>query len=1074
MIDFSTPFQDFNNSRFLKDFLPEDLTLHKEDLIKQSYQKYITEGHILGTVKSLNLSILEFKQTSEHDPRVSLVKEAFRIMADHGVRRWLVIFWNPKTRNWRLSLMTINLDIDEKNKIVRNYSNAKRFSFLLWEGEAMKTPRTQLSWKVKDFEDLQKRFSVEVVRKEFFDDYIDLFIRLYIEISKDVSFVKVLSEQGIDRVKFTKNLLGKIIFVYFVQKKWWLGLDRDKKWWEGDKNFMRSLWERFASGDIFVRPSTGFFYNDYLEHLFYNGFNKDRRDDDGYEPNMRMKVPYLNGGLFKEDYRDWEHFVAEISNDIFSNSVKNGILDIFDTYNFTIDEDDLTDAEIAVDPEMLGKIFEKMISVSKDNIDEIVTLYQEKGKVKIGTELNKKFGAFYTPREIVHYMTRESLITYLSTNTSGKKEDNESKIRSLINAKDQHLSQTETLQLFGNDISHISAFAQEVDTYLQKVKIIDPAVWSGAFPMGILHEVTTLRYYLHSEGFCTNHHHETEEWEEELTEDGKVSMYQIKRETIKNSIYGVDIEPGAIDIARLRFWLSLVVDAQHPEPLPNFEFNFVSANTLLPLFEEDIGNQTQLSVDDSLKIERLREFMRRFYNANTKKEKEDIQNGFKNYINKKYRIDDHKQLALEWSFTPRQKQIIEFNPFNNNHSNPFFDSALMMSVFRGFDIAIGNPPYGTSLKWEYRETVNDYLGKVPDFEIYYYFIEIGEKLLKKGWILNYIIPNTFLFNVFAKKYRLSLLENWQVYQIIDCTNFDLFENATVRNAIPLLIKGFTTKNIKYKKTNWIINHTSLLEQPDSSISKEALLDNITNWWLAFKLWDETLNLIKKIKNSWSPLDGDFIASQGYIPYRKSDLIKKYWKEEGSKIVKEKLWHSIEKKNFQYKQEIDGRNLTKYSYTKPQSYVFYWKHLACYVDEKFFNQPRILVREITNPGIIACYIEEELVNDPQIISIISNGGNLFFLWCLLNSKLATFYHFNSSPKATKGAFPKILVTDLKNFPIKQISIEKQEIFISLANQILETKKLNPKIDTSEIEKRIDQLVYELYDLTADEIGIIEGK
>ncbi len=131
MIEFSIPFQDFNYSQFLQEFLPQDLMLQREDLVKQSYQKYITNGHILGTVKSFNLSILEFRQTSEYDPRVSLAKEAFRIMADHRIRRGLVIFWNPQTRNWRLSLMTISLDIDEKNNIVRNYSNAKRFSFLL-------------------------------------------------------------------------------------------------------------------------------------------------------------------------------------------------------------------------------------------------------------------------------------------------------------------------------------------------------------------------------------------------------------------------------------------------------------------------------------------------------------------------------------------------------------------------------------------------------------------------------------------------------------------------------------------------------------------------------------------------------------------------------------------------------------------------------------------------------------------------------------------------------------------------------------------------------------------------------
>lgn len=250
---------------------------------------------------------------------------------------------------------------------------------------------------------------------------------------------------------------------------------------------MRSLWNRFARDDTFVKPSTEFFYNDYLEHLFYNGFNKDRRDDDGYEPNMKMKVPYLNGGLFKEDYRDWEHFIAKISNDIFSNGI-NGILDTFDTYNFTIDEDDLTDAEIAVDPEMLGKIFEKMIAIDNENIDKVIKIYNTKrekkklGRMKMDIENwevgenNKKLGAFYTPREIVHYMTRESLIAYLSTNISGKKEENELKIRRLIDAKDQHLSRTETIQVFGNNTEVLSAFTQETDAYLQKVKIIDPAV----------------------------------------------------------------------------------------------------------------------------------------------------------------------------------------------------------------------------------------------------------------------------------------------------------------------------------------------------------------------------------------------------------------------------------------------------------------------------------------------------------------------------------------------------------------------------------------------------------------------
>ena len=214
---------------------------------------------------------------------------------------------------------------------------------------------------------------------------------------------------------------------------------------------------------------------------------------------------------------------------------------------------------------------------------------------------------------------------------SGKKEENELKIRSLIEAKDQHLSRTETIHLFGNDENSFPAFTQEVDMHLQKVKIIDPAVGSGAFPMGILHEVSTLRYYLHSESFCTVHSHETEDGIEELTEDGHISMYQIKRETIKNSIYGVDIEPGAIDIARLRFWLSLVVDAEHPEPLPNFEFKFVCANTLIPLDDDTSKKQMEFGMLEEANLKTVKRYKRDYYNADTKTEKSAISTKLREY-----------------------------------------------------------------------------------------------------------------------------------------------------------------------------------------------------------------------------------------------------------------------------------------------------------------------------------------------------------------------------------------------------------------------------------------------------------
>lgn len=741
------------------------------------YWKYITRMDRIGEQSDLEVQFYVVEHRWLSDPRVSLTKEIFRTLSDAGHRRALVAIYHPDSSTWRISLVTMTLDITDSGKLTREYSNARRYSFLLWENEKVKTPTDSLlKWgQVQSFDNLMERFSVEVVRKKFFDQYVDLFVQLYIAVSNDTWLVKILQDSNVDQVKFTKNLLWKIIFIYFIQKKGWLGLGRDEKWGQGDKNFMRSLWERFASWDTFVRPSTGNFYNDYLEHLFYNGFNKDRRDDEAYEPNMRMKVPYLNGGLFKEDYRNWEHVDAKISNDIFSNSKNTGILDIFDIYNFTIDEDDLFDSEIAVDPEMLWKIFEKMISVSRDNIGDIVALYSGKWKVEINTELNKKFGAYYTPREIVHYITRESIVAYLVNWLSGNREENESKVRFLIYSKDRHLSKKWDIEN-ESELELLLSVAEEIDVLLQKMKILDPAVGSGAFPMGILHEVSTLRYYLHSEGFCMTHHHEDEEQTEDLTSDGHISMYRIKRDTIKNSIYGVDIEPGAIDIARLRFWLSLVVDAETPEPLPNFEFKFVCANTLIPLNDDTSKKQMDFGILEEANMKTVKRYKREYYNADKKIEKIAIAHKLREYT-------QLPALRLGDIIPKRSLQIDEFgkNFDNSNHSHSFFDSSLMLSESRGFDIIIGNPPY-SGISTNKGEWIT---AKIEDYKYingehfwerkhwlqddYVKFIRLAESFVenKKTGIVSYIVNHGFIDNPTFRAMRWHLLGTFDYIHVID-------------------------------------------------------------------------------------------------------------------------------------------------------------------------------------------------------------------------------------------------------------------------------------------------------------------
>lgn len=208
----------------------------------------------------------------------------------------------------------------------------------------------------------------------------------------------------------------------------------------------------------------------------------------------------------------------------------------------------------------------------------------------------------------------------------------------------------------------------------------------------------------------------------------------------------------------------------------------------------------------------------------------------------------------------------------------------------------------------------------------------------------------------------------------------------------------------------------------------------------------------------------------------SDLVKKYGPTEGASICKNRLWHSSYKLDDNYIQELNGRDITKFAYSIKGEFVKYGKHLACHVDLKYFSKERIVVREITNPTIIACKIEEDVicVHDPQLISIIAREGQLSLniLWAILNSKLATFFHFNHSPKATKGAFPKILVQDIKDFPIPDIPERIQETITTKVNDIMLQNQLDSQSDVSAIEKDIDEIVYHLYDLTYDEVRIVD--
>jgi very-short-patch-repair endonuclease len=598
------------------------------------------------------------------------------------------------------------------------------------------------------------------------------------------------------------------------------------------------------------------------------------------------------------------------------------------------------------------------------------------------------------------------------------------------------------------------------------------------------------------------------------------TLFHEKQSIIENCLFGVDINPNSVKICRLRLWIELLKNAYYKneaelETLPNIDINIKCGNSLISRFALDADLKQALK-KSKWNINSYRIAVDTYRNAQGKEQKREMErliNDIKTDFRTEISLNDPKvkklrelkgalftksnEIAFDWNENVKadwnakvEKMAADIQKLDAEideiKANKIFENAFEWRFefpevlddngdFVGFDVVIGNPPYGVSIKGPERNHLVTNLSKVPDYEIYYWFIDRGFQILREKGLSSLIIPNSILFNVFAQEYRLKLFEKWGIKEMLDCTEINIFEDATVRNVIFQFAKNEIIKSISYRPTNEITSFEELASRHLVSIKKEIVETNNQNWGLIFKLNNIILDLVQKIKTS-NLLANFYDATQGYIPYRKSDLLKIYDKEKAESIVKNREWHCSVKVNDEYKEEIYGESINKFTYKRTGSYIWYGKHLATYVDLKFFNQKRLLIREITNPGIIACIVEEEFVNDPQIICIIEkeNSFSIELLWAILNSKLATFYHFNSSPKATKGAFPKILVYDVNNFPLpSNLAKVTDDILKSIVSKIIEKKRVNPATDTFEQEKEIDRIIYQLYNLTAEEIEIIEN-
>ena len=681
--------------------------------------------------------------------RVNIQRLIRKVMENYSSAFMLFHYENDTRWDWRFTFC-------HKKGSQKDVTDSKRYTFLLGPGQSCRTAAENFiklydkrdAHTIKDIEDA---FNVEALSKEFFGKYkaqYEAFVNYMVDpangmrqnfIDTDFDHAGMTADKIRDREEkpirdYVKKLLGRIVFLHFLQKKGWLGVPAGKDWGEGDGNFILHLFENASE------EQKENFLDAILENLFSESLDKNRSEkNDLYDTKVEgfrnCRIPYLNGGLFERDYLD--ELAVKFPAAYFDN-----LLTMLSQYNFTIDENDPNDAEVGVDPEMLGRIFENLLEDNKDK------------------------GAFYTPKEIVQYMCRESLIAYLQTDQN---EEDKKTIRKFVTTHDAEL---------------LGDLKTNIEQKLLDVKICDPAIGSGAFPMGLLRELFFCRSAI----------------EPNIIENAA----NIKRYIIQNNIYGVDIERGAVDIARLRFWLALIVDEKTPEALPNLDFKIMQGNSLLEQYNGvDLSNMTEKKVGTE-QSRSIFDSMLDVYRRN-----------LRNKLSEYYSCPEHtKKVQLRKDIADIVKQElteqgiqIDFEDMDLSANSQFFlwhtwfNDVFSRPSKEGFDIVIGNPPYGAKYdnqtKRYYKNTyvtANSIRGlQKGSLDTYTLFIELGYNLLRRNGSFAYIVPISLTSSDSLTGVHRLLMNNCDTIHISSYSvrPKPVFENAVVNTSILLFQKTET-------------------------------------------------------------------------------------------------------------------------------------------------------------------------------------------------------------------------------------------------------------------------------------------
>lgn len=1017
-------------SVFLRDFLPEDYIESEKDIVDLSRCKIITRARELGHSPSLDVYVLEMNHAKEADPRVAIATDAFKILATFGYDKALVIFKNDESSNYRFSYLTISLDLNEKNKVVAKYSNARRYSFYLGEGAKTKTPEQQLvkRGRVKDAADLLSRFSLEVVNKQFYLEIAKFFDELVDEKIQNLTLPS--QPDATVRKNFAMRLIGRLMFCWFLKQK-------------------KSKDGQLVPDELLsaVAAKDGY-YHRVLEPLFFEILNT-QIDDRDIRSDAYDKVPYLNGGLFSPQYDDYYDldratFTSRHINTLrVSDAWFKAFFELLETYNFTIDENTVFDQELSVDPEMLGRIFENLLA-------EI--------NPETGSSERKRTGSYYTPRQVVEYMVDQSLIEYLVTATSIDKERVAAVVSYDLSDDSEHpLTAEESVKL-------VEA--------IEALKIFDPACGSGAFPIGALQKIVWILQRIDPDcklWLGRKLAGVPELYRQRIINEVETNPFDYTRklDVIKNSIFGADIQPIAVEMSRLRCFLTLVVESEINdakknrgiEPLPNLDFKFVCANTLVGLPRRESNGL----FEDHSGIEALSTIMSEYFSSSNQRKAEIRQrftNTQKDILNRSLSTFGRTtgELTLKLSL---------WDPFSNIVS-PWFDPEWMFGLDHKFNIVIGNPPYlesrHPSFSTESKEALQDatesrwaedsqYVTKGADLLIYFY--ERGISLIENDGLLVYIVQNSWLDTDYGKKFQQFLLKHTNVKSVVD-SDLKHFDGPNI-NTVITVFSGKTPR----EDNEVVLSRFGTTYSELHRLSYANPLLKEIKWGVLLVASEEVLNLFEIIRQRGKLIESTGLTVGQGLNLSKSavvdaDIISKFPYLNGNLLpfmntADGAPFELTETKN--YLVNATGLNADQISELEAAGIEPFNPRSTSKVPPMLIL-PRGVSRHFCALNPVGAYTGSAV----EIYDRNASEDMKMNLWCFLNSSIAWLLREVTGRKNLGGGLLKAEATDLKSIPVYfdfGVPERIKEVYEKIRTR--QAKSTLEEIDTDE-HKAIDDIVF----------------